>query len=192
MTEGAPTAESSTSLVPLALGRDGTRFVLRFAAIAFALFAVYCFPYELLGVKGDWLEGYLALYARLAGFVLHLVDAGVTVVGRTIYGRFSLEIIRSCDAIEVNILFASAVLAYPGSPARKALALSLGLSALVLVNLLRITSLYYVGLCCVTWFETVHLELWPLGMVAAAALSFVLCARWLGSEAETKLGAPAA
>ena len=172
--------------------RDGRRFVLTFALVAAALFAFYCLPYELFGAKGDWLEGYLACYARMAGFVLHLVDASVSVTGRTIVGRFSLEIIRSCDAIEVNILFASAVLACPARATKKALALVLGLAALVLVNLLRITSLYYVGLYRMAWFETVHLELWPLGMVGMAAISFVLWARWLGGEPGGQLDAPVA
>jgi len=174
------------------MNRDGLRFVLTFGLIASALFAFYCFPYELFGAKGDWLEGYLAWYARMAGFVLHLVDSSVLVTGRTIQGRFSLEIIRSCDAIEVNILFASAVLAFPARAKKKVFALAIGLTALVVVNLLRIVSLYYVGLYRMAWFETVHLELWPLGMVGAAAISFVLWARWLGTTTGRQADAPVA
>ena len=168
----------------------GGRFMLTYALIAAVLFSLYCFPFEFFGVTGDWLSPYLAAYARLAGACLHVFEPTLVVVGNTIVGRFSLEIIRSCDAIEVNLLFASAVLAFPAPLARKASALVVGLAALVALNILRICSLYYVGVYAPTAFERLHLEVWPLLLIGAATLAFFLGARWLGRVPSEAPSAP--
>lgn len=63
-------------------------------------------------------DGYLAGYARAAGALLSLFDPAVRVSGPEIHGRYPLVIVRDCDAMEVNILFVSAVLAFPAGWAR--------------------------------------------------------------------------
>ena len=102
----------------------GLRFAIGYVVIAGVLFSIYGFPFELFGARSDWLSGYLQMYARLAGTALRLFESGVVVTGDRIDGRFSLQIVRNCDAIEVNILFASAILAFP-APWRRWLAKSM-------------------------------------------------------------------
>ena len=163
--------------------RAGTRFALRYALIAAALFAIYAFPFELFGARHDWLAGYLAAYARLAGGVLQIFESGIVVAGTQIHGRFPMEIVRNCDAIEINILFLSAVLAFPAPWRRRALAASLGLLALVALNVARICSLYFVGVHAPQHFAVVHEQIFPLLLVLCAALAFLRCARYLGGDA---------
>src|SRR5690349_17170092 len=83
--------------------RLGPRFALTYGAIAAVLFGIYAFPFELFGARGDWLTGYLTAYARLAGALLRCFEPNVVVEGTTIYGRFVLQIVRNCDAADVNI-----------------------------------------------------------------------------------------
>lgn len=148
------------------------RFALRYASLAGALFVIYAFPYELFGAKGDWLEGYLCAYARLTGGVLGLFER-IVVVGPYIQGRFPLQIVRNCDAADVNILFVSALLAFPGTLRDKLAPLALGLVALVAANVTRICTLYYVGVYAPSRFKSVHEEVWPLLLVGLAVLLFV-------------------
>jgi exosortase/archaeosortase family protein len=164
------------------MGRLGLRFALTYAAIAAVLFAIYAFPFELFGAQHDWLDGYLQMFARLAGGVLGLVDHGVSVSGTQINGRFPLQIVRNCDAAEINILFGSAVLAFPSTVKRRLLCLSVGLPLLIAVNVLRICSLYFVGVHRVAWFKTLHEEVWPLVLVGAATLLFLRATRYLQGE----------
>ena len=165
------------------MARLGTRFALTFAAIAALLFSIYAFPFELFGAQHDWLEGYLELFARVAGAALHVVDRGVSVSGTLISGRYPLQIVRNCDAAEINILFGSAVLAFPAPALRKALCLLGGLSLLVTANVLRICCLYFVGVYRVAWFKVAHEEVWPLILVGLAALSFLRAAQYLEGAA---------
>src|ERR1700755_1652374 len=100
-------------------------FARRYVVIAAVLFGIYAFPFELFGARSDWMSGYLAAYAQLAGAALRLFERGIEVRGPVIVGRYSLEIVRNCDAAEVMILLASAVLAYPAAPRRRLIALPL-------------------------------------------------------------------
>ena len=169
----ATPAARPSSLLP----RLGLRFALGYAGIAAGLFLIYGFPWELFGARRDWLSGYLAAYAHLAGAVLHWFDATVVVTGARIDGRFSLEIARNCDAIEVNILFASAVLAFPTGILRRLVGLIGGLALLVLANVARICVLYFIGVHCPNWFALAHEEVLPLALVVSAALIFLRFAR---------------
>jgi exosortase/archaeosortase family protein len=168
--------------------RMGLRFAVTFALFAGALFTVYAFPFELFGAREDWLRGYLAAYAHLAGGVLSLFEHGVVIDGTFIQGRYPMQIVRNCDAADVNIVFSSALLAFPGPWRKKALLLSLGLAALVAANVTRICSLYYVGVWAPSWFKLAHEEVWPLVLVAITVGVFLICIRRLQpaepSEAE--------
>lgn len=163
----------STPILP----RLGVRFAISYLTLAGVLFSIYGFPFELFGARADWLSGYLSAYARLAGGVLHWFDRAVVVTGSRIDGRFSLQIVRNCDAIEINILFASAVLAFPAPFKRRVLGALVGLALLVGANVLRICVLYYLGVEHPAWFEPAHEELLPLLLVGLAALIFLGFAR---------------
>lgn len=157
----------------------GVRFAVTYLVIAGTLFTIYAFPFELFGAQGDWLSGYLAGYARLAGFILGIFERDIAVSGTLIHGRFPLEIARNCDAADVNILFASAVLAFPAPLRLRVRPLVFGLIALVGANVLRICCLYYVGVHAPSYFKVAHEEVWPLIMVAFAALLFLSCVRYM-------------
>ncbi|MEI9953449.1 MAG: archaeosortase/exosortase family protein [Pseudomonadota bacterium] len=171
----AASAEPAGRLVP----RLGIRFAVTYAIIASVLFSIYGFPFELFGARTDWLTHYLEAYARLTGGVLKLFDSQVTVSGSRIDGRFALQIVRNCDAIEINILFASAVLAFPAPLLRRGAVLVRGLLILVAANVLRIACLYYVGVYSAGWFAVAHEEILPLLLVALTAMLFVLSVRQL-------------
>jgi exosortase/archaeosortase family protein len=163
----------------LSQGRLGLRFAPTFAAIALALFSIYCYPYAEEGPVARGFARYLSAYAHAAGAILALVDSSVHVTGTQIVGRFSLEIVKNCDAIEVNIIFASAILALPFRLANRLRALAAGITLLVLANILRICSLYFIGVYRPAAFEFFHLEFWPLLLVAFTALNFLLWANWM-------------
>lgn len=162
--------------------RTGRRFALKYALIAAVLFGIYAFPFEFFGARRDWLAGYLAAYAHLAGAVLGVFESGIVVHATRIEGRFPMEIVRNCDAIEINILFLSAVFAFPSSWRRRMIAALLGLCALVALNVLRICALYFVGVHAPQQFAVVHEQVFPLFLVLAAALAFSLCANYLRGQ----------
>jgi exosortase H (IPTLxxWG-CTERM-specific) len=164
------------------------RFVLTFVAAAAVLFSLYSFPYAENGISETWFQGYLRAYARLAGSILSIFDGQVDVAGTVIGGRYWLRIVKTCDAMEANLLFLAAVFAFPARWSRKAVAALLGIVVLVGVNVIRICSLYFIGLYLPARFELFHAELWPLllivfslGKTAGSGVSF-RSARALGDR----------
>ena len=170
--------------------KPSVMFAVRFALIAGALFALYGCPYAENGISETWFTRYLSAYASLAGGVLSLFEPGVSVSGTQIVGRTALQIVKNCDALEINALFASAILAFPGPWRRRSIALVSGIAVLVVANVTRICSLYYLNLYSTSAFEFFHLELWPLVLVVITALNFLGWAGWIQHHDATPARTP--
>lgn len=160
------------------LRRRRVRFLATFVVCAGTLLAVYSFPYAEGGLKETWFIGYLAAYARLTGAVLRLFDSGIHVVGRDIVGKVSLTIAKNCDAMDINIVFAAAVVAFPAPWRDRLVGVALGTGVLAVVNVLRIASLYGVDARWPGLFEVAHAEVWPLLLVGIAVVMFLRWSRW--------------
>lgn len=134
------------------------RFVLIAALSMLAFYAVfYTSPEESPGVHAA-IERYLALYARAAGALLSLAGFDVRIeASRILLDGKPVEVVRGCDAMEPIALFVAAVLAFQVAWTRKLVGLFVGVSALVLLNLVRIVLLSLVDLKYPAAFETAHL-----------------------------------
>ncbi len=163
-----------------AVHRRELSFLLAFLGCSGVLSLAYAFPYEQGGALHTAFASYLAGYARAAGALLALFDASVHVEGASILGRFSMQIVKDCDAMEVNILFASAVLAFPVPWWRRALGVLVGVSLLAVANLTRIACLYWIGVSAPSAFEAAHRDVFPLLLIGVTVLMFVAWARWAG------------
>ena len=162
--------------------RASLRFGIVFASLASVLFVAYCFPYEKNGPSETFFQWYLRGYARLAGGLLSILEPSIKVAGNQINGRFSIAIVKNCDAMEVNILFVSAMLAFPAPWSRRLSATLFGLVILIAANLIRICSLYYIGIYAQGAFELAHIELFPLLLVVTAVLEFMLWTNWMAKR----------
>jgi exosortase/archaeosortase family protein len=162
------------------------RFAVVFALVAGAALTLYSFPYAEHGIREDWFTRYLAAYARVAGWVLRLTNANVQVTGTDVVGNISLTVAKNCDAMDVNILFVAAIVAFPVGWRRRAIGIGAGVAVLALANIIRIVSLYYIGVRWPNRFELAHAEVWPFAMVALAVGAFLLWSRWV-TTAEARL-----
>ena len=159
-------------------GSQPFKFVSVFMLTASVLLGIYYFPYAEGTVMKDWISSYLHAYAAVAGAVLHWLDASVRVHGQEIVGRYSLRIVRTCDAMDVEILFVSAVLAWPAPWRCKAVAAIAGATMLLVVNVARICSLYYIGIYVPAYFQVAHHELLPALILVMAVGAFILFTAW--------------
>jgi exosortase/archaeosortase family protein len=158
--------------------RTDVRFAVVFVSLAGVLSLVYAFPYASGGWVDRALTSYLAAYARAAGALVSVFDRDVSVSGQLILGRYPLQVVKDCDAIETKILFASAVIAFPAPWKKRLVGVAAGVLLLFVANLTRIATLYFVGVHAPKQFELVHREIWPLLLVAIALLGFFLWSSW--------------
>jgi exosortase/archaeosortase family protein len=156
-------------------------FVCRFVFVAAILLALYYFPYAGAGVNLLF-NLYLSTYAHLAGAAISLFDPSVHVVGTRIIGRMTMDFALSCDAMDVYILFAAATVAFPTRWRRRAIALVFSFAAMVCLNVLRILSLFYLGMYFPSKFDLFHLQIWPAVIVMVASAAFLGWARSIRPE----------
>lgn len=91
--------------------------------------------------------------------------------------RGGVAVRRGCDPLEPFLLLAAAILAYPTSFRRKWPALVLGFGILGAVNLLRVTSLYWIRTRVPSLFDLFHLEVWPITVIALTLALWVVWVR---------------
>ncbi len=168
----------------------GFRYPLIVAAIAVPLLAIYFYPYAENGVVVAGIQSYLSGYAKMVGAAISVFDPHVVVRGDLIAGRsFSLQIVKTCDAMEVNILLVAALAGFPMSFRRRLAAVLASVLLLVLVNVIRICALYWLGAHAPTWFHRAHQTFAPLCMVVCAtAIFLVATSRTASRSSEDEVG----
>jgi exosortase/archaeosortase family protein len=118
------------------------------------------------------------MYARLAGGALALLEPHIVVHGQEILGRYGLRIVRGCDAVDAQILLASALFASRSYALRWRIVGALGgFLVLTMANVTRIACLYFVGANWPAYFDFFHHELWPLLLILLACAVFLGWAR---------------
>ncbi len=151
------------------------RFVVIFGVLMGLFYAVTMTSY--MEEKG-W-TAYLDFNAKVSGAILGFLGENVTVSGQLITSpRGSLLIQRGCDAIHPSALFISAVLALPVSVWRKLPGMAVGTVVLMITNLARIISLFYVQIHFPRAFEIMHIEVWQTLFIFFAVLLWAIWAWW--------------
>lgn len=133
----------------------------------------------LLWFRGHLFPSYLQLNASVSAWILDVFGEEASSDGFSVLTpRFQLSIRRGCDAIEPSALFAAAVIAFPAGIRRKVPGLLIGVATLLLLNLVRIVSLYYTGVHFPSAFETMHVEVWQPLFILIAITLWVAWALW--------------
>jgi exosortase H (IPTLxxWG-CTERM-specific) len=149
--------------------------VIRFGLTFGVLMALYYIVTLLPWTDGKLFPAYLEANAKLSNVVLHWFGQASVVAGATIRSpQFSITIKRGCDALEPSWLFCAAVFAFPTSWRRRLPGMFVGVLVILILNLVRIVSLYFLGIHLPAFFETMHLEIWPVIFILVALFL------WLG------------
>jgi exosortase/archaeosortase family protein len=117
----------------------------------------------------------ITFYAKLSSRLLNLMGQQATVFGDTISSsQFSIGIKMGCDAVEPMALFAAGILAFPALFRKKLVGLLAGLFVIFVLNIVRIATLFLVGIKYPDLFEVMHFEVWQaIFIVVAIGLWFI-------------------
>ncbi len=154
-------------------------YVVRFVIILGVLEAVFLLYLSEHGVFEQYLNG----YASLSGKVLRLFGGDVQTHGQVLSGGgASIEVRRGCDAFQPIALFCANVLAFPAPRGRKALGVVVGVVVLLVANLGRIVSLFWLSQAGSEWFEQAHVTIWPVAFIILSLALWLAWARWAGTK----------
>ena len=130
-------------------------------------------------------QPYVEINADLSGRILSLVGYQISVHGNAVRApEFSLSIASGCDGLEPTALFVAAVLAFAAPTAKKLSALAVGIPLLVSLNLVRIVSLFLVGVHYPDLFHTMHVDVWQVLYILVAMVFFALWLLWATRRSE--------
>jgi exosortase H (IPTLxxWG-CTERM-specific) len=136
-----------------------TRFALRFLVVVIALFAAeLTAPVQRMLVI-PWTEG----LARVSAASVTLFDPTVISHGKALQSArngFAVSIEAGCNGIEAALILIAAMLAFPASWRHRLIGIAAGLTAVQLLNVVRVVSLFYLGQWNARAFEWAHLYLW--------------------------------
>lgn len=150
------------------------RFGLKFGALMLLLYGLLAMPFF-----DRLLYSYLEANAWLSNFILNLMGQNTQVSGIIIESpQFAVSIQRGCDAVEPTWLFCAAVLSFPSPWTHKLPGMLAGIILLQTLNLVRIVTLFWLGLHWPAIFNTAHMEIWPTLFIIAAIVLFVGWKDW--------------
>jgi len=143
------------------------RFLILFLTILGVSFTVVA----LRQVNDAFVTPYTAVIARMSGLVLRIFGEKATVTGCVVSSpRFAVTIYNGCNGLITSLIFISGVLAFPARASAKLIGVIGGLLAIQLINLVRIVSLFYIGIFLPQHFSDAHIFVWQ-SLVIIAGIS---------------------
>ena len=157
------------------------RFGLKFGALMVLFYSLILTPFF-----DQLLYSYLATNARVANSILNALGQDCHVTEITIRSaRFAITVRRGCDAVEPSWFLCAALLAFPAPVRRKILGILAGAALLQVLNLIRIVSLYFIGLYYPRFFGPAHVEIWPVVFILVAIALWIGWIGWTRRSAQS-------
>ena len=167
-----PTPDVPAPAARRRLRRD-VAFLLRFLGLLALLFLAVA-PRA---VNDALVEPFTGLVARAGGAATRLFGEPTTMQGTVIASpRFAVNIRNGCNGLETMLIFAAGVLAFPAPWRARLAGLLLGFLLIQLVNLVRIVSLFYIGLKWPSLFQDWHTVVWQAIVVLFGVALWILWA----------------
>jgi len=150
--------------------RPEARFLVLFLAILGSSFTIIA----LRPVDTALVAPYTAFIARLSGSALRLLGEQATVAGCVVSSpRFAVTIFNGCNGLITSLIFISGVLAFPARWSAKAIGVVGGLLAIQLINLVRVVSLFYIGIYFPALFNDAHIVIWQSVVILAGVALWI-------------------
>ena len=134
-----------------------------------ALMLYYLF---LTGHSMQFITRWSALISYMA---LGIIDLPVSIDGVIISAQgFSVRIIRECTVVGPVLVMGMGIFSYPASLRRKAWGVVWGTLIMLLVNQIRIASLFFIGIKFPVLLEVAHLVIWQGILIAIGIVIWLI------------------
>ena len=112
--------------------------------------------------------------------ILNLFGQNTIVVGTTVQSSlFGISVVTACTGIFITGLFLIAVVAFPTRWRSKLIGAGIGIGGIFIVNIIRLVSLYFIGVHWPGFLDQAHQLIWQSLLIAIAVVLWLLWAgRW--------------
>ena len=154
-------------------GRPDARFLIVFLTILGSSFTIIA----LNPVNDAIVLPYTAFVARASGADLRVLGEPAAVTGCVVSSpRFAVTIYNGCNALITSLIFIAGVLAFPARWTAKLVGVIGGLVVIQILNLIRILSLFYIGIYLPNYFNNAHIYIWQSLIILAGVALWVVWA----------------
>jgi exosortase H (IPTLxxWG-CTERM-specific) len=161
--------------------KPGIVFVARFFAALIVFYALIALD----PVNEHVIVPFTEMIVRTTAAAMHVVHEPINVVGTVIRtSRFALDVRNGCNGVEAMMLVAAAMIAFPATVRSRLAGLLAACLAIQLLNLVRVSSLVWLGEHHREAFDVLHVAVWQTIVILAAVSMFVF---WSLKFAETPL-----
>ncbi|MDO6747624.1 exosortase H [Gilvimarinus sp. 1_MG-2023] len=154
------------------------RFFLTFFLVMAGLFV-----FELTPVGQTYfVEPLTSGLAKASAFFIELFGRDLAVDGIVMVDKatgFAVQIAAGCNGVEAMILLVAAIVAFPAPWRYRFMGLGLGLASVQALNLVRIVSLFYLGIWHKPSFDWAHLYIWQALIMLDTLLVWMLWIRYI-------------
>ena len=154
--------------------RAQKKFLIRFAV---ALGALY-FLVAIRPVNDGAVVPFTGFLVRVSTALLVFLGEKAVALGTVIQSpAFAVDVKNGCNGLEAALLLVAAMLAFPASAKRRVAGIAAGLAAIQGVNLVRIVSLFWLGVHHRAAFELFHAAVWQTALILLAVGIFLAWSR---------------
>jgi exosortase H (IPTLxxWG-CTERM-specific) len=150
------------------------RFLIRFGVALVVLYLLVAIKPSNDHVVVPFTEGIVAVSAALLRALGEPVVKAGTVL-RT--ASFAVDVKNGCNGLEAVIILAAAVVAFPATLRQRLIGLAAGFIVIEVLNLVRVVSLYWLGVHRPAIFELFHAAVWQTALILVAVGLFVSWSR---------------
>jgi len=127
---------------------------------------------------------YTTLVARMAAVVLGVLGEDISVRGcELVSPRFAVTIYNGCNGLITSLIFVAGVLAFPARWRARAIGVAVGLVLIQIINLVRIVSLFYIGMFLPHLFNEAHVFVWQSVVILSGVALWIYWAHRFGAPA---------
>ena len=155
--------------------------VFRFVLLLVVLFGSFNVLFYVWASQLELFNAYLELNADISAATLRVLGHDVTAFGKSLgSSRFSVEVQSGCDALQSAVFLGVLVLISPvGIALRTRIPhVLLGTLFLLLLNVVRIASLYYCGAYYPRMFDVLHIDVWQPVFILLPLVLWLMWVRW--------------
>ena len=150
------------------------RFLVRFGAALVVLYVLIVIPPSNTHVVVPFTERIVAVSAAL----LRVMGEPVVLAGTVIRsGSFAVDVKNGCNGLEAAAIFTAAVIAFPATIRQRAAGLAVGFAVIQILNLVRVVSLFWLGVHRPAVFELFHAAVWQTALILVAVGLFIYWSR---------------
>lgn len=154
----------------LRVKKPGIVFVARFFAALVAFYILIAVP----AVNDHVIVPFTEVVVRTAAAILRVMREPIVIGGTVIRTPgFALDVRNGCNGVEAMMLLASAMIAFPATFRSRLSGLLVTSVAVQLLNLIRVSSLVWMGEHHRHAFDVVHVAVWQTVVILAAVSMFL-------------------